>query len=71
MPQLSHLSPSGEADMVDVSGKAMTEREAVAEGRIVMRPETLDLALSGNAKKGDVSRRRESPQSWRRRRPMN
>ena len=40
--------------MVDVSAKAASERVAVAEGRIVMRPETLRLALSGEAKKGDV-----------------
>jgi cyclic pyranopterin monophosphate synthase len=54
MPELTHLSPAGQADMVDVSGKAVTERIAVAEGRIVMQNATLDLALSGNAKKGDV-----------------
>jgi cyclic pyranopterin phosphate synthase len=54
MSDLTHLSTVGEADMVDVSGKAVTERVAVAEGRIVMRRETLELALSGNAKKGDV-----------------
>ena len=40
--------------MVDVSAKDATQRVAVAEGRVVMRPETLDLVLSGNAKKGDV-----------------
>ena len=40
--------------MVDVSDKAETDRVAVAEGLVVMRPETLDLVLSGNAKKGDV-----------------
>ena len=40
--------------MVDVSAKAASERVAVAEGRIVMRPETLRLALAGKAKKGDV-----------------
>jgi cyclic pyranopterin phosphate synthase len=51
---LSHLSPTGEADMVDVSAKAATQRVAVAEGRIVMRADTLALALSGDAKKGDV-----------------
>ncbi|VTZ52433.1 molybdopterin biosynthesis, protein C [Methylocella tundrae] len=51
---LSHLSAAGAAAMVDVSGKAATERVAVASGRIVMRQETLELALSGNAKKGDV-----------------
>lgn len=54
MPNLTHLSTAGEADMVDVSGKAVTERVAVAEGRIVMRPETLELAVLGNARKGDV-----------------
>ncbi|MGO9673051.1 MAG: cyclic pyranopterin monophosphate synthase MoaC [Methylocella sp.] len=40
--------------MVDVSAKDATQRVAVAEGRIVMRAETLQLALSGNAVKGDV-----------------
>lgn len=54
MPDLTHLSAAGQAHMVDVSGKAVTERVAIAEGRIVMQKETLDLALSGNAKKGDV-----------------
>src|SRR5208282_4096856 len=54
MPDLTHLSAAGQAHMVDVSGKAATERVAVAEGRIVMQKATLDLALSGNAKKGDV-----------------
>ena len=52
--KLTHLGKSGEARMVDVSDKATTERVAVAEGRIVMATETLDLVLSGNAKKGDV-----------------
>ncbi|WGJ13811.1 cyclic pyranopterin monophosphate synthase MoaC [Methylocapsa sp. D3K7] len=54
MPDLTHLSPTGQADMVDVSGKAVTERIAIAEGQIIMQKATLDLALSGNAKKGDV-----------------
>jgi cyclic pyranopterin phosphate synthase len=54
MPDLTHLSAAGQADMVDVSGKAATERVAVAEGRIVMQKATLAVALSGNAKKGDV-----------------
>ena len=40
--------------MVDVSEKAVTERIAVAEGRVLMAPETLDLVLRGDAKKGDV-----------------
>jgi len=51
---LSHVAPGGEARMVDVSAKPPTERVAVAEGRVVMTPETLDLVLKGNAKKGDV-----------------
>lgn len=51
---LTHLDPSGEARMVDVSDKAATERVAVAEGRVVMSKATLDLVVSGNAKKGDV-----------------
>jgi cyclic pyranopterin phosphate synthase len=40
--------------MVDVSAKAVTERVAVAEGRVLMRPETLAIVRSGDAKKGDV-----------------
>ena len=40
--------------MVDVGGKAVTTREAVAQGRISMTPQTLALALSGDAKKGSV-----------------
>jgi len=52
--KLSHLSDSGSAAMVDVSEKDFTLREATAEGCVVMARETLDLALSGNAKKGDV-----------------
>ncbi len=53
-PQLSHLGARGEARMVDVSGKPATTREAVAEGRVVMQPATLDIVREGNAKKGDV-----------------
>jgi cyclic pyranopterin monophosphate synthase len=52
--KLSHLSRGGEARMVDVSAKAITEREAVAEGYVVMQPKTLEIVRSGNAKKGDV-----------------
>ncbi|MHB8884306.1 MAG: cyclic pyranopterin monophosphate synthase MoaC [Methylovirgula sp.] len=54
MTKLSHLSSSGTANMVDVSEKDVTARFALAEGQVVMRKETLDLALAGNAKKGDV-----------------
>src|SRR3954454_22628359 len=51
---LTHLAKGGEARMVDVSAKAATGRVAIAEGRVVMAPATLDLVLAGNAKKGDV-----------------
>ena len=54
MSGLTHLSAKGEAHMVDVSGKAVTTRVARAIGHITMKPETLALALSGDAKKGDV-----------------
>jgi len=54
MSGLTHISASGEASMVDVSEKDVTARIAVAEGCIVMQPETLDLIVSGEAKKGDV-----------------
>ncbi len=52
--ELTHIGRQGEARMVDVSAKPPTEREAVAAGRVIMRRETLELVLSGNAKKGDV-----------------
>ena len=51
---LTHIDQRGEARMVDVSDKGATERIAVAEGRVIMRKETLDLVLEGNAMKGDV-----------------
>src|SRR5882757_2576392 len=51
---LTHIDAAGEARMVDVSSKPATERIAVAEGRVVMSKATLDLIVSGNAKKGDV-----------------
>ena len=54
MGALTHLDPLGAASMVDVSDKAVTDRIAVAVGRIVMQSATLDLALSGDNKKGDV-----------------
>jgi cyclic pyranopterin monophosphate synthase len=52
--KLTHLGRGGEARMVDVSPKPATARVAVAEGRVVMTPATLDLVVRGNAKKGDV-----------------
>jgi cyclic pyranopterin phosphate synthase len=53
-PSLTHVGADGQANMVDVGDKAETVRIAVAEGFVRMRPETLDLILKGNAKKGDV-----------------
>src|SRR5471032_518550 len=51
---LTHIDPKGKARMVDVSAKPATERTAIAEGRVVMSKPTLELSVSGNAKKGDV-----------------
>jgi cyclic pyranopterin phosphate synthase len=53
-PALTHISAAGEVLMVDVSDKPRTAREALARGAVVMKPETLALCLSGQAKKGDV-----------------
>jgi cyclic pyranopterin phosphate synthase len=52
--RLSHLDAQGQAHMVDVGGKAETTRMAVAEGQVVMAPETIAIVRDGNAKKGDV-----------------
>ena len=54
MSQLTHIDETGRARMVDVSDKAVTTREAVAQGFVRMTPETLALAASGEGKKGDV-----------------
>jgi cyclic pyranopterin monophosphate synthase len=54
MSKLTHLNAEGEAHMVDVGDKPETERVAVAEGVIRMRPQTLALILEGGYKKGDV-----------------
>jgi cyclic pyranopterin monophosphate synthase len=54
MNKLSHLNERGEAQMVDVSNKAVTSRTAVAEGFVGMTPATLALVEGGTAKKGDV-----------------
>ena len=51
---LTHLGSGGEANMVDVSAKAETERTAIAEGTVTMRPETLRMIMAGDARKGDV-----------------
>lgn len=54
MAELTHFNPAGEAHMVDVGGKAVTQRLAVAEGIISMLPATLQLIEQGGHKKGDV-----------------
>jgi len=54
MTRLTHLDAAGAANMVDVSDKAVTDRAALAEGCVVMRPETLRLIREGDARKGDV-----------------
>jgi cyclic pyranopterin phosphate synthase len=54
MAGLTHFDGAGDAQMVDVGAKAGTHRVAVAEGRICMRPETLERILNGGHKKGDI-----------------
>jgi cyclic pyranopterin monophosphate synthase len=54
MGKLSHLNAKGEARMVDVSAKSVSERAARAEGFVAMAPATLALVETGTAKKGDV-----------------
>lgn len=54
MGDLTHIDEKGDVRMVDVSAKPDTERVAIAEGAILMHPETLALITSGEAAKGDV-----------------
>jgi len=54
MSKLTHFNNAGEAHMVDVGDKAVTQRVAVAEGLIRMEPETLQLIIEGRHGKGDV-----------------
>jgi cyclic pyranopterin phosphate synthase len=54
MTNLTHLDESGAAKMVDVSDKPLTHRTAIAEARVVMKPETLASIKMGDVKKGDV-----------------
>jgi len=51
---LTHFDASGNAHMVDVSDKVETARVATAEGYIKMSPQTLEIIVEGQAKKGDV-----------------
>lgn len=52
--ELTHFNAQGEAHMVDVGKKAITQRVAITEGFISMQSATLDLILQGGHKKGDV-----------------
>ena len=52
--KLTHLNKEGNAQMVDTSTKGITERIAIVSGKILMKKETLDTALKGNLKKGDL-----------------
>ena len=54
MTKLTHIDDSGQARMVDVGAKDVTERIAIAEAIIDLQPETLKLILEGGHKKGDV-----------------
>ena len=54
MSKLTHLNDKGEARMVDVGAKEVTQRTATAEGFVAMKTETLQLIEAGTAKKGDV-----------------
>ncbi|PSB28483.1 cyclic pyranopterin monophosphate synthase MoaC [Stenomitos frigidus] len=51
---LTHLDAQGQAQMVDVSAKAQTVRQAIAVGQVRMLPETFAAIVAGNAPKGDV-----------------
>ncbi len=54
MSGLTHLDEQGQARMVEVGGKGITRREAVARGEVSMRPETLEMILAGKVSKGEV-----------------
>ena len=52
--EFSHINEQGRAKMVDVTDKDSTFREAIAEGTVVVKPDTMALIKSGGIKKGDV-----------------
>ncbi|MCX7991451.1 MAG: cyclic pyranopterin monophosphate synthase MoaC [Proteobacteria bacterium] len=54
MGKITHLNKKGEATMVDLSGKSVTKRTAVAKGVVKMKKDTLSLVLKEGVKKGDV-----------------
>ncbi len=53
--ELSHLNEAGEVHMVDVGDKPVTDREAVAEGFVVMSPDLAERFFSGDLPKGDAA----------------
>ncbi|WP_138423981.1 cyclic pyranopterin monophosphate synthase MoaC [Maritimibacter alexandrii] len=52
--KLTHFDEAGQAHMVDVSAKEITDRTAIATGQVIMEPATLALVMDGTARKGDV-----------------
>ena len=68
--KLTHLNDKGEAHIVDIGGKAITARRAIARARIDAKPETVEAIACGTLKKGDALAWPASPASWPpRRRP--
>lgn len=54
MKKLTHINQKGDAQLVDITDKAITERKAIAEGSIQLNKETLKLIQDNLIKKGDV-----------------
>lgn len=54
MADFTHIDEQGNARMVDVGAKDVTERQALAQARVYMKPETLQLIVDKGHKKGDV-----------------
>lgn len=52
--EFTHLNRKGEADMVDISKKHVVHREAIAAGRIYLKPDTIELIKKNEIMKGDV-----------------
>ncbi len=54
MKKLTHINQKGDAQLVDITDKAITHRKAIAEGTIQLNEETLRLIHANSIKKGDV-----------------
>lgn len=63
--ELTHINEQGRARMVDVTEKAVTYRTALAEGRVRMSPETLELVRTGGAPRETCWQWRRWRESWR------